>query len=347
MTEEKKATQPAPVRARGIPPIRLSRGGFRIMSGAPRTLNESLQTANSSYIQKRLGWLPDVPDFRDYSLNNNTLSPKDKSLGKTRTIKEMAKMAGISEATEIDARIDLREYFSPIEDQGDLGSCTAHAGVGLYEYFERRAFGNHIDGSHLFLYKATRNLMHETGDTGGYLRSTMGAMALFGIPPEEFWPYDISRFDEEPSSFCYAYGQNYQAISYCRLDQTGMTQDQILQSIKVSTAAGIPAMFGFTVYDSIYQAESNGEIPFPAAGDKIIGGHAVAIAGYDDEIVITSSNPNGPRTQGAFIIRNSWGTSFGDAGYCYLPYAYVLQGIADDFWVMMKGEWLETKNFQI
>ncbi|MEO8086880.1 MAG: C1 family peptidase [Bacteroidota bacterium] len=294
-----------------------------------------------------MGWLPDVPDFRDYSIDTTKkLSPKEKAMGKTRTISEMIATTKIQTAKKIDKRVDLREWFSPIEDQGDLGSCTAHAGTSIYEYFEKRAFGRYIDGSHLFLYKATRNLMHETGDTGAFLRSTMGAMALFGIPPEEFWPYDINNFDEEPSSFCYAYGQNYQAISYCRLDQTGLTQAEILESIKLSTAAGLPAMFGFTVYDSIYQAEATGGIPFPTPTDEIIGGHAVAIAGYDDNMSITNTN-NNSKTKGAFIIRNSWGTSFGDNGYCYLPYDYVLQGIADDFWVMMKGDWIDTNNFKI
>jgi C1A family cysteine protease len=345
--KETIAAEQAAASSNSVRPIRLTRGGYRIISEVPAIYPALRQPLSLGFIQKRMGWLPDVPDFRDYSFNNDSLSQKDKARGKTRSIKEMVKKARIAAAQEIPDSVDLREWFSPVEDQGDLGSCTAHACVGIYEYFERRAFGSHIDGSHLFLYKATRNLMHETGDTGAYLRSTMGAMALFGIPPEEFWPYEINRFDEEPSAFCYAYGQSYQAISYCRLDQTGMTQKEILDSIKRSTAGGLPAMFGFTVYDSIYQAETTGRIPFPAHNDEIIGGHAVAIAGYDDDLVITNSNANGPTTKGAFIIRNSWGTGFGDGGYCYLPYEFVKQGIADDFWIMMKGDWIDTNNFKI
>ena len=52
----------------------------------------------------------------------------------------------------------------------------------MVEYFERKAFGRHIDASRLFLYKVTRNLLRLTGDTGAYQRSTMGAMRLFGVP---------------------------------------------------------------------------------------------------------------------------------------------------------------------
>ena len=95
------------------------------------------------------------------------------------------------------------------------GQCR---GSGMVEYYELKAFGKHIDASRLFLYKATRNLMHETGDTGATLRSTMGALALFGVPPEEYWQYDIKKFDEEPPSFCYAFAMNYQSLKYVRLD---------------------------------------------------------------------------------------------------------------------------------
>ncbi len=87
-----------------------------------------------------------------------------------------------------------------------LGSCTAHAGVGIIEYYERKAFGKDIDASRLFLYKVTRNVMKVNGDTGAYLRTSMGSMILFGVPPESYWPYTDSarQFDREPTAFCYA-----------------------------------------------------------------------------------------------------------------------------------------------
>jgi C1A family cysteine protease len=81
------------------------------------------------------------------------------------------------------AKVDLRKWCSPIEDQGQLGSCTADAGAGRMEYFERHAFGTHLGASRLFLYKVTRNLLGWTGNQGPYLRSTMKSMVLLGIPP--------------------------------------------------------------------------------------------------------------------------------------------------------------------
>src|SRR5512137_2089688 len=117
------------------------------------------------------GWRRDLPDFRDYT--TDTIEVKE--------VLARSKPVGTVRAT-LPTSVDLAPWCSSIEDQGDLGSCTAHAGVGLFEYFERRAFDNYLDGSRLFLYKATRNLLGWTGDTGAYLRTTMKAMVLFGTP---------------------------------------------------------------------------------------------------------------------------------------------------------------------
>ena len=152
----------------------------------------------------------------------------------------------------------MRAWCSPVEDQGSLGSCTAQAGAGVVEYYENRAFGKYIDASRLFLYKVTRNLLHWTGDTGAFLRSTMGALVLFGAPPEEYWPYEISDFDIEPTAFCYAFAQNYQTIKYFRHDPPGTAKNILLNRIKSYLAAGHPSMFGFTVYSSISQANKTG-----------------------------------------------------------------------------------------
>jgi C1A family cysteine protease len=58
--------------------------------------------------------------------------------------------------TSLPSRQDIRKWCSPIEDPWQLELSTANAGIGLVEYFERRAYGKHIDASRLFLYKVTR-----------------------------------------------------------------------------------------------------------------------------------------------------------------------------------------------
>ena len=290
-----------------------------------------------------MGWLPDYPDFRDLTVTNDKVSEKLKQEGQKESVKEMLVKVGVDKPVKVKMpqTVDLRSWFSPVEDQGTLGSCTANAGVALVEYFERRAYQKHIDASRLFLYKVTRNLMHVTGDNGAFLRNTMGAMVLFGVPPEEYWPYKIDDFELEPTAFCYSFAQNYKSITYYRLDPPETKKKDLLERIKTNLKGDLPSMFGFTVYSSIEEAETTGKIPYPAAGDKIIGGHAVVAAGYDDKMVIKNSNP------GALLIRNSWGKTWGEGGYGWLPYDFVLSGLAVDWWSLLKNEWVDTGNFKV
>ena len=104
-------------------------------------------------------------------------------------------------------------------------------------------------------------------------------------------------------------------------------------------------MFGFTVYASIDRARGTGKIPFPARGENVVGGHAVVAVGYDDHCVIRNPNDNS-ETTGAILIRNSWGSGFGDGGYGWLPYEYVRQRLAVDWWSLLKHEWIDTGKFR-
>lgn len=276
-----------------------------------------------------LGWHRDLPDMRDHTKSSDAVS---KILAKSAPLKKALKA--------LPSSVDLREFCPPVEDQGNLGSCTANAGVGMLEYFERRAFGKHLDASRLFLYKVTRQLLGLAGDDGAYLRDTMKAMVLFGIPPEKYWPYEVARFNDEPTAFCYSYAQSYQAIDYYRLDPSNTPAATVLANIKTNLAAYLPAMFGFSVYSSMPPSgDGKGEIPYPTQGDTLEGGHAVLAVGYDDQKKIGAK-------KGALLIRNSWGVEWGNKGYGWLPYAYVENGLAGDFWTMVKAEFVDSDLFK-
>ena len=60
----------------------------------------------------------------------------------------------------------------------------------------------------------------------------------------------------------------------------------------------------------------------PKPGETVLGGHCVVAVGYDD-------------SQRHFIIRNSWGTGWGQQGYCFMPYEYLMSPhLANDFWTI-------------
>ena len=322
-----------------------------------------------------MGWLRERSDVRDFWIDIQV--PRTAAKGKTiktkaltlQVLNDPARTEKLKEITESLGKLSFPfpppnkhfnnlKWCSPIEDQLTLGSCTAQAGVGLLEYYERRTHGEHIDGSRLFLYKVTRNLLNLTGDTGAYCRTTMGAMSLIGVAMEKYWPYTDSdpEFDEEPPSFVYAIAQNFQGLVYHRLDgvQAAMPLDL---RIKFMISIGWPPMFGFTCYQSIWDSQvgNTGEIPYPTPTEKVIGGHAVVAVGYDDDKKIKNPRTGGVETKGAFLIRNSWGTSWGcvppnapagmTRGYGWLPYKYLSEGLASDWWTLTKAEWIETGVF--
>lgn len=287
------------------------------------------------------GWLPPLPDLRDYTEKEPQIATITKKLG-------LAPKAKLEES--LPSSVDLRADCSPIENQGQIGSCTAQAAMGVIEYFERRAFNKHIDGSRLFVYKTTRNLMQVTGDTGAWLRNTMGALALCGVPAEKYWVYTDKQpqFDEEPPPFVYAVADNYEAIKYFCHDPLGenIAGKTVLERVKQYLAAAVPSMFGFYGFESFSYSDIKGGIPYPCPGEQAQWGHAIVAVGYDDKTKIKNTMCNKTST-GALLIRNSWGTDWGDQGYGWLPYDYVLNKLALDFWSLLSMEWIDTKQFGI
>lgn len=265
-------------------------------------------------LEKRLKWLRSLPDFRDYHSDHPEIQAVFSGVGSLLDLPHPG-----------DPACDLGGgWLPPIRDQGDLGSCTAHSIKGPLEYYGRRYQKEELDFSARYLYKATRTLAGDAGDTGAEIRDTMKALRLFGCSPEEYWPYDVKNFDARPDWRADKVAGNFQAIKYVRL--------KTLAEIKAYLRAGFPVSFGFTVYGSIKKVGPDGLVPFPAPQESVLGGHAVWTVGYDDP-------------KGALRFVNSWGTEWGDAGCGWLPYPYFDQGLADDFWVLLKNDWVDLEAF--
>jgi C1A family cysteine protease len=174
----------------------------------------------------------------------------------------------------------------------------------------------------------------------------MGALVLCGVPPEKYWPYtdESSQFDKEPPAFVYSVADNYKTASYFRHTAPGKSSSpaDVLASVKTYIAAGIPSMFGFYGFPSFNSADVKGGFPYPCEGEQANWGHALDAVGYDDKLKITNTAGNRKAT-GALLVRNSWGPDWGDKGYGWLPYDYVLNKLAADFWSLLSMNWIDTR----
>lgn len=220
--------------------------------------------------------------------------------------------------TTLPSSVDLRPECPPVLDQGQLGSCVSNAVAGAIQFLQMKENIASFVPSRLFIYYQGR-LREGTvnSDSGESVRDGARTVATIGAPPETDWAYDISLYQQQPPAQAYTDALQTRAIQYQRLYQN-------INVMRACLASGFDILFGFTVYESFEspQVEQTGIVPMPGPNEQVLGGHCMGLYGYDD-------------AKQLFIAKNSWGTSFGDKGFVYMPYQYLSnQQLASDFWTL-------------
>lgn len=205
--------------------------------------------------------------------------------------------------SNLPAKVDLRPFFTPVKDQGAIGSCSAFSIVGIFEYILKRNSINETDLSESFVYYNVRKANNkETEDTGSSLFEVITSITDKGVCHERFCPY-TETLDVSPSQEAYDDALNNKIIKALNVKNS-------LEDLKSALSEGYPVAISLKIYDSFEPVE--GFISRPTSEDMAgeSGNHAMILCGYSEEEKI-------------FIVRNSWGTRFGDRGYCYIPYSYI------------------------
>jgi C1A family cysteine protease len=223
---------------------------------------------------------------------------------------------GLEELKKLPVEYSLRSEMPPLYDQGQLGSCTANAIGSLVQHqqmLQKEAEGEQVP-SRLFIYYGERVIENSVdSDAGAEIRDGMKVVGTIGAPPETDWPYDIAKFAEKPPTQAFTDAKKYLALKYARVRQSQYY-------IKASIFMHRPVVIGFLVYESFEDIGSDGIMPMPAPQEQILGGHAVKVMGYNDTHV---------------EVKNSWGGSWGDGGYFWMPWQFLLdRDMCSDFWTI-------------
>jgi C1A family cysteine protease len=210
------------------------------------------------------------------------------------------------------SKVDLREKCSPVYDQEDLGSCTAFAvAKGMREYLQVKHGERQAPLSALYQYYETRKIRGSVDQDSGATITDAIKAASAGVAPEQAWPYDTLQFDKQPPAAAYKAAGEFKLAKSVQLAG--------LEDIKKVLAKGQPVVFGMKIYSYFQNIGPSGELKLPQEGDVFVGGHAVCVVGYDNKKKV-------------LIVRNSFGSEWGDHGYFYMPYAYVTPENVMDIW---------------
>lgn len=218
-------------------------------------------------------------------------------------------------------------HLPPVWDQGPQGSCTGFMVAGAGSFLRAIKGEPAFVPSARFPYWNAREIEGTTlDDSGAQIRSAVKAVVKKGVCSDWLCRYSVDGYASRPSFLAY-WGAACNLISaYERVDNSRLSH------LKLCIDNQLPIAFGFAVYET-FEIENegiakDGLMRMPSATEVLVGRHAVWAIGYDDEKDIRGQ-------RGGFLIRNSWGLDWGEAGNFWIPYSLITdKTFAADFWVL-------------
>jgi C1A family cysteine protease len=212
--------------------------------------------------------------------------------------------------------VDLSQYCIAM-NQYSAESCTGNATCESLEILENISTGSAVLLSRLFTYGMARTIEGTLGqDAGSHVRTCFETLSLYGVCTEAIWPYDLSKVDVSPSIAAQRQAVGHKTTGYYRITSTG---SQRLTDITTALYNKHPVVIATDVGQAFDNLPSGVTPPLgPPASGTITGGHALVIVGY---------------VGGNYVVKNSWGTGWGNNGFCLFTPDYLTWTDTDDLWV--------------
>ncbi|MEM5564903.1 C1 family peptidase [Psychroserpens sp. AS72] len=229
--------------------------------------------------------------------------------------------------TSLPSSVDLVPKFPPIGDQGQYGTCVSWA-VGYNIKTALNGMSNNLSTSQLAsasnqfspkdLFVAIPDNEKGQDCSGTNFSNALTVMQNRGVATMQTVPYgtlgDCSNAGLQSS---WTNEANQNKIKYWR------KIDASVASIKQNLANNIPVILGAKLADNFMSWNSNVVLSSSTSYNNVgqHAYHAMVIGGYDD-----SKGPNG-----AFKVINSWGELWGDNGYVWIDYNYMINEFCTSF----------------
>jgi C1A family cysteine protease len=308
------------------------------MAGKPLTLNQ-LETAleaegkpweaietdlfllTDEQKQLRLGYVPGPGE--------PTLAAREE-LATANFMAYSAQMAALTTAEGYGApasfdwrNVGGRSYITPVKNQGGCGSCVAFGTTATVEGTLRVAIGDPtypIDLSEGHLYYCHARAQGRNCGNGWWVPPALDAYKNPGVADDPCYPY--TDVDQNCTNRCADWANRVTKIS-------GWHAITSIADMKTWLSTRGPLVACYTVYNDFFAYRSG---VYRHVSGAVAGGHCVCCVGYND-------------ADGCWIMKNSWGTGFGESGYFRIAYGQC--GIDATMWAVdgfATGIWQNNKR---